>query len=40
MSPAGTRFASRPVIYTDWRYSQLKKAQRTGKPLAEVCGYA
>jgi Cu(I)/Ag(I) efflux system membrane protein CusA/SilA len=28
-----------PVIYTYWRYSQLKKATRTGKPLAEVCGY-
>src|SRR5512139_348755 len=29
-----------PVVYTYWRYSQLKKAQRTGKPLPEVCGYA
>ncbi|MBK8998934.1 MAG: efflux RND transporter permease subunit [Myxococcales bacterium] len=29
-----------PVVYTYWRYSQLKRAQRTGKPLAEVCGYA
>jgi len=27
-----------PVISTYWRYSQLKKAQRTGRPLAEVCG--
>ncbi len=27
-----------PVIYTYWRYSQLKKALRTGRPLAEVCG--
>jgi copper/silver efflux system protein len=27
-----------PVIYTYWRYAQLKKAQRTGRPLAEICG--
>ncbi len=27
-----------PVVYTYWRYAQLKKAQRTGRPLAEVCG--
>ncbi len=27
-----------PVIYTYWRYAQLKQAQRTGRPLAEVCG--
>ena len=27
-----------PVIYTYWRYAQLKRAQRTGRPLAEVCG--
>lgn len=27
-----------PVIYTYWRYSQLRRAQRTGRPLAEVCG--
>jgi Cu(I)/Ag(I) efflux system membrane protein CusA/SilA len=27
-----------PVVYTYWRYSQLKRAQRTGRPLAEVCG--
>ena len=27
-----------PVIYTYWRYAQLKKAERTGKSLAEVCG--
>ena len=27
-----------PVIYTYWRYEQLKYAKRTGKPLAEVCG--
>jgi Cu(I)/Ag(I) efflux system membrane protein CusA/SilA len=29
-----------PVIYTYWRYAQLKRAQRTGRPLAEVCGLA
>jgi Cu(I)/Ag(I) efflux system membrane protein CusA/SilA len=27
-----------PVVYTYWRYAQLKRAQRTGKPLADVCG--
>jgi Cu(I)/Ag(I) efflux system membrane protein CusA/SilA len=27
-----------PVIYTYWRYSQLKRAQRLGRPLAEVAG--
>ena len=27
-----------PVVYTYWRYAQLKYARRTGKPLAEVCG--
>ena len=27
-----------PVVYTYWRYAQLKKAQRTGRPLAEICG--
>ena len=27
-----------PVVYTYWRYYQLRKAQRTGRPLAEVCG--
>ena len=27
-----------PVIYTYWRYAQLKQAQRTGRPLAEICG--
>jgi Cu(I)/Ag(I) efflux system membrane protein CusA/SilA len=27
-----------PVIYTYWRYAQLKRAQRTGKPLAQICG--
>ncbi len=27
-----------PVVYTYWRYSQLKRALRTGTPLAEVCG--
>jgi Cu(I)/Ag(I) efflux system membrane protein CusA/SilA len=26
-----------PVIYTYWRYSQLKRAQRTGVPLHEIC---
>jgi len=27
-----------PVVYTYWRFAQLKRAQRTGRPLAEVCG--
>ena len=27
-----------PVVYTYWRYAQLKRAQRTNRPLAEVCG--
>ncbi|EYF07623.1 efflux RND transporter permease subunit [Chondromyces apiculatus] len=27
-----------PVVYTWWRYAQLKEAQRTGRPLAEVVG--
>jgi Cu(I)/Ag(I) efflux system membrane protein CusA/SilA len=27
-----------PVIYTYWRFAQLKKAHRTGRPLAEICG--
>jgi Cu(I)/Ag(I) efflux system membrane protein CusA/SilA len=27
-----------PVIYTYWRYAQLEEAQRTGRPLAEICG--
>jgi len=27
-----------PVVYTYWRYAQLKRSQRTGRPLAEVCG--
>ena len=27
-----------PVIYTYWRYAQLKKALRLGRPLAEVVG--
>ena len=27
-----------PVVYTYWRYAQLKRALRTGRPLAEVCG--
>ena len=29
-----------PVVYTYWRYSQLKRAQRTGRPIAEICGRA
>ncbi len=29
-----------PVVYTYWRYSQLKKSQRTGRTLAEICGMA
>ncbi len=28
-----------PVVYTYWRYAQLKRAKRTGRPLAEVCGF-
>ncbi|MCC6522222.1 MAG: efflux RND transporter permease subunit [Polyangiaceae bacterium] len=27
-----------PVIYTYWRYAQLKRSLRTGKPLAEIIG--
>jgi Cu(I)/Ag(I) efflux system membrane protein CusA/SilA len=27
-----------PVVYTYWRYAQLKRSQRTGRPLAEICG--
>jgi copper/silver efflux system protein len=27
-----------PVVYTYWRYAQLRRAQRTGRPLAEVAG--
>jgi Cu(I)/Ag(I) efflux system membrane protein CusA/SilA len=27
-----------PVVYTYWRYAQMKRAHRTGRPLAEVCG--
>jgi Cu(I)/Ag(I) efflux system membrane protein CusA/SilA len=27
-----------PVIYTYWRYSQLKRAKRLGRPLAEIAG--
>jgi Cu(I)/Ag(I) efflux system membrane protein CusA/SilA len=26
------------VIYTYWRYAQLRRAQRTGRPLAEIAG--
>ncbi len=29
-----------PVIYTYWRYSQLKRSRRTGVPLHEICGIA
>jgi Cu(I)/Ag(I) efflux system membrane protein CusA/SilA len=28
-----------PVIYTYWRYAQLKRSLRTGQPLVEVCGF-
>ena len=27
-----------PVVYTYWRAAQLRRAQRTGRPLAEICG--
>ena len=27
-----------PVIYTWWRYAQLKRSQRTGRPLEEIVG--
>ena len=29
-----------PVVYTYWRYAQLRRAQRTGRALAEICGIA
>jgi Cu(I)/Ag(I) efflux system membrane protein CusA/SilA len=29
-----------PVVYTYWRYSQLRRAERTGRPLTEICGMA
>lgn len=29
-----------PVVYTFWRHAQLKRALRTGRPLADVCGIA
>jgi Cu(I)/Ag(I) efflux system membrane protein CusA/SilA len=29
-----------PVLYTIWRYRQLRLAQRTGKPLQDVVGPA
>jgi Cu(I)/Ag(I) efflux system membrane protein CusA/SilA len=29
-----------PVIYTYWRYAQMKRAKRTGRTLAEVAGIA
>jgi len=28
-----------PVVYTYWRYAQLRRAQRTGRSLAEICGF-
>jgi Cu(I)/Ag(I) efflux system membrane protein CusA/SilA len=27
-----------PVVYTYWRYAQLKRAKRTGRTIADVCG--
>lgn len=27
-----------PVVYTYWRLSQLRRAERTGRPLAEIAG--
>lgn len=27
-----------PVVYTYWRHAQLRRSQRTGRPLAEICG--
>jgi Cu(I)/Ag(I) efflux system membrane protein CusA/SilA len=27
-----------PVVYTYWRYAQLRRSQRTGRTLEEVCG--
>ncbi len=27
-----------PVVYTYWRYAQLQRARRTGRPLAEIAG--
>ena len=27
-----------PVVYTCWRYGQLRRAQRTGRPHAEIAG--
>jgi Cu(I)/Ag(I) efflux system membrane protein CusA/SilA len=27
-----------PVVYTYWRYAQMKRAERTGRPLAEIAG--
>ncbi|HQY60951.1 MAG TPA: efflux RND transporter permease subunit [Polyangiaceae bacterium] len=27
-----------PVVYTYWRYAQLQRSQRVGRPLAEVAG--
>jgi Cu(I)/Ag(I) efflux system membrane protein CusA/SilA len=28
-----------PVVYTYWRYAQLKRSLRTGVPLVQVCGF-
>jgi Cu(I)/Ag(I) efflux system membrane protein CusA/SilA len=28
-----------PVVYTYWRYAQLRKSIRTGQPLAQLCGF-
>lgn len=27
-----------PVVYTCWRYAQLRRAKRTGRPLVEIIG--
>ena len=27
-----------PVVYTYWRFAQLKRSQRSGVPLAEIVG--
>ena len=27
-----------PVVYTYWRYAQLKRAKHTGRPLEEIGG--
>jgi hypothetical protein len=28
-----------PVVYTIWRYSQLRRAQREGVPIAAIVGH-